>query len=203
MLASAAGATAVLRHFGHFVTSDRSSDAEIDLESPSAAQLDEFRHVPQVADFAVLHVYALAPKNLPNLKNAASPDGRLGTELDRGRIVAGRAADPNSPDEIMIGEGLATQTHLGVGDALDTTSLTPVQLALTSKGGFSGPPAGPPVHLKIVGVDRRPLDLGDLAASGGVVIESPESIEPPRDGSGCTRRCSACAPGAARPTCRT
>ena len=44
---------------------------------------------------------------------------------------------------------------------------------LVNHGRNPGAPAGPRVRLRIVGIVRRPLDLGDLAASGGVVIETP------------------------------
>jgi len=93
--------------------------------------------------------------------------------VDRARVVAGRAADPDAADEIMIGEGLAAQARLGVGDHLDATSFTPAQITLTYQNKDPGPPAGPPIRLRIVGEYRRPLDLGDLAASGGVVVETP------------------------------
>ena len=36
-----------------------------------------------------------------------------------------------------------------------------------------GPPAGPAIVLRIVGVQRRPLDLGDRAAIGGFLVLSP------------------------------
>ena len=40
----------------------------------------------------------------------------------------------------------------------------------------TGPPAGPHVRLRIVGIGRRPLDLGNLGASGGVVIQTPAML---------------------------
>jgi hypothetical protein len=173
VLASAAGAHRSATALGRFVAYSRSSDAEIDLTDPTSAELRAFRRVPEVADIAVLHAYALIPRGRPNLKNAATVDGRLGTAVDRARVVAGRAANPDAPDEIAIGEGLAAQQHLGLGDHLDAASITPAQFVLVTHGKNPGTPAGPPVRLRIVGIVRRPLDLGDLAASGGVVIETP------------------------------
>ena len=172
VLASAAGAHRSSTSLRRFIGESRSSDVEIDLDHPTPQELADFRRVPQVADFALLHVYALVPHGRPNLKNAASVDGRIGTVVDRARIVRGRAANPDAVDEIMIGEGLAAQMHLDVGGYLDADSITPAQLALTFANKDPGPPAGPAIRLRIVGVYRRPLDLGDLAASGGVVIET-------------------------------
>jgi len=57
VLASAAGAHRSASSLQRFVAYSRSSDAEIDLTDPTAAQLQAFRDVPEVQDFAVLHAY--------------------------------------------------------------------------------------------------------------------------------------------------
>ena len=88
-------------------------------------------------------------------------------------ILKGRAADPNVVEETTIGETLAAQQHIGLGDHIEASSLAPFQLEQVERGEQPGPPAGPPVRLRVVGIVRRPLDLGDLGASGGVVIETP------------------------------
>jgi hypothetical protein len=173
VLATAAGAHRSSSALRRFVAYSRSSDVEIHLDDPTPAQLEKFRRVPEVADFALLRVYALTPHGRPSLKNAATVDGRLGTVIDRARLIAGRVANPDAANETMIGEGLAAQMHLGVGDHLEADSITPGQIAMTYHDQNPGPAAGPLVRLQIVGIYRRPLDLGDLAASGGVVIETP------------------------------
>ena len=89
-------------------------------------------------------------------------------------VVAGRVADPNAVDEVTIGEALAAQLHLGVGDHLDGESYTPKQVATFLSGGSNGQaPDGPRFRLRIVGIVRRPLDLGDRGASGGVLVLTP------------------------------
>jgi ABC-type antimicrobial peptide transport system permease subunit len=174
VLASAAGAHRSASALDRFVAFSRPSDIEIDLGNTTAEQLREFRRLPEVTDFAVLHAFADSPRGAPNLKNAASVDGRLGLNIDRARLIAGRAPDPNAVDEINIGEGFAAQMHLGVGDDLVVDSLTPEQLRSEFEDKIDpGRPLGPTVRLHIVGVYRRPLDLGDLAASGGVVVYTP------------------------------
>lgn len=173
ILASAAGAHRSATALNRFITYSRSSSAEVDVTDPTAAQLRAFRRNPDVADMAVLHAYALTPHGAPNLKNAATIDGRLGTVLDRARLVAGREANLHAVDEVAIGQGLAQQLHLGIGDHIEADSITRAQLALANENKNPGPPAGPVVRLRVVGIVRRPLDLGDLAAAGGVVIETP------------------------------
>ena len=173
VLASAAGAHRSSTSLQRFIAYSRSSDAELDLTNPTPAQLRAFRRSPLVTDFAVLHAFALVVRGRPNLKNAATVDGRLGVAVDRARVVAGRAPDPNAINEIAIGESLAAQQHLALGDDLVADSLTPAQLEEANHGQDPGEAKGPVVRLRIVGIVRRPLDLGDLSASGGVVIETP------------------------------
>jgi hypothetical protein len=151
----------------------RPSDLEISAGSPTAAQLDVFAHAAGVAGVGLINAYDMNVDGLPNLKIAASVDGSLGSVVDRARLVRGRRPNPNAADEIDVGEGLAAQRHVTVGSVLSSVSVTPGQLQLLFQGKNPGTPAGPHVRLHIVGIVRRPLDLGDLAASGGVVVLTP------------------------------
>ncbi len=172
-LSTIAGARRSDAALGRFIGYSRASSMELDVQDPTPAQLAAFRRVPGVADVAVLHAYALSPEGRPNLAIAASVDGKLGTEVDRARVVAGRRANPAVADEITIGEGLAAQSHLRLGGHLDSASMTPTQLDQAIAGHDPGAPSGPRLQLRIVGIVRRPLDLGDRAASGGVVVLTP------------------------------
>jgi len=173
VLSTVAGARRSDTALGRFITYSRASSMELDVPDPTPAELAAFRRVPEVADVAVLHAYALTPVGRPNLAIAASVDGKLGTVVDRARLVAGRRADPAVADEINIGEGLAAQAHIRLGGHLDAASMTPAQLQQMFGGHEPGPPAGPFLRLRVVGIVRRPLDLGDRAASGGVVVMTP------------------------------
>ncbi len=93
--------------------------------------------------------------------------------MDRSRLVAGRRANADAPDEVTVGETLARQLHQGVGGHLDFASYTPAQFATAQGGGRPPPPAGPRVRLQIVGIVRRPGDLGDTNAGGGIVVLTP------------------------------
>jgi ABC-type lipoprotein release transport system permease subunit len=173
VLSTVAGARRSDAALGRFIAYSRASSLELNISEPTPAQLSAFARVPGVRDFAVLDGYALAPVDRPNLAIAAAVDEKLGTVVDRARLVAGRRADPAVADEITIGEGLAAQAHLGLGGHLDSASLTPAQLKSAIAGRDPGPPAGPRLQFRIVGIVRRPLDLGDRAASGGVVVLTP------------------------------
>ena len=52
-------------------------------------------------------------------------------------------------------------------------SYTPTQVKTGFSGGNPGPPNGPRPRLRVVGIVRRPLDLGVRAASGGVAVLTP------------------------------
>jgi ABC-type antimicrobial peptide transport system permease subunit len=104
-------------------------------------------------------------------------DNALGTLVDRPRLIAGRLANADAPDEVTIGEALSAQEHLPLGGYLDASSLSPAQLAAIQKGrdeqDAADHPAGPRLHLRVVGITRRPFDLSDRSASGGVVLLTP------------------------------
>ena len=174
VVAAAAGARRSSTALARFNTYSRSADVEFIVDSPTAVQLEQLRRTAQVGEVARLRAYALNPKGTRNLAIAAAVDGAMGHLIDRARLLAGRAANPAAADEINIGETLAIKLRLRVGSVLSASSFDPVQLAKAKEGGQDpGPPSGPHVRLKVVGIVRRPLDLGDRAANGGVLVLTP------------------------------
>ena len=141
--------------------------------TPTARQLDTFRRTPGVAAMARVHGYALTTAADQNLALATALDTDMGNVVDRSRVIEGRQADPAASDELTIGEPLADQLHLHVGSRLPAQSYTPAQIVTAFSGGNPGRPHGPTVQLHVVGIVRRPLDLGVRSASGGVAIISP------------------------------
>jgi ABC-type antimicrobial peptide transport system permease subunit len=141
--------------------------------TPTPAQLTALRHIPDVAAFAVVRFYALRPVHGPSDNNPVAPlDTAFGTVIDRSRLVAGRRANPRSAAEVTIGEALAAQLHARVGGHLSYASYTQAQLIAHS--GSPPAPAGPRVRLQIVGIVRRPDDLGDVnGAAQNVVAVTP------------------------------
>jgi len=174
VLATAAGARRTDSALARFDVASRSDDVAVSgpfAFTPTRAQLDELRHVHDVAALAVLRFYALVPVHAPaNLGIAAALDTKFGTVVDRGRLVAGRRADPAVADELILGEGLAARLHLRVGGHLDILSYSPAQFAAAAQS--SGPPpapAGPRVRLRIVGI----YGPGDLGLAGQIAFLSP------------------------------
>ncbi len=173
VLATAAGARRSDTALPRFNTFARSSDVEISVGFPTASQLAAFRRSPGVAAFAQMHAYSLVVKGNENLAIAVPADSAMGDVVDRVRLIKGRLADPTAPDEVTIGEQLAAETHLRVGSDLDADSFSQAQINRAFSGGDPGGPAGPRVRLRVVGIVRRPLDLGVRAESGGVAIITP------------------------------
>jgi hypothetical protein len=153
-----------------FERESRAADLEVDVGDPTEAQLRRFERSPGVA--AVARLYQL-PLMLPGgtfPPSAAQLDRNFGTVVDRPRVVQGRLASLDSVDEIDIGEGLASLLHIGLGDHVTFQSFSPDDVA--SAGATAGL-HGPTVTLHVVGVVRRPLDLGGRGAAGGVIVTSP------------------------------
>ncbi len=173
-MAAAAGARRSSTALARFKTSSRSADLELQ-GSPTARQLEQLASIDGVAAIGVLQAYAVVIPAVPDFQEIGEPlDAQFGHVVDRDRIIAGRALDPIAPDEVTIGEGLATRLHLRVGDDLGAEAYSPKQVAgILAGAGDVGARSGPPLHLRVVGIVRRPLDLGDRGASGGLVVLSP------------------------------
>lgn len=80
----------------------------------------------------------------PELLADVSPDGRLGTTMDRLRILEGRAFDPNTPDEAVVGFAAANRLGLKVGDSLS------MLIAGAGEGRTT------PVPVRLVGIEAGP-----------------------------------------------
>ena len=176
VLSAMAGARRSESALARFNASSRTANLELTVGDPTPLQLREFGGVAGVESFAPLRGIALEVPSVPELSAVADAlDTRFGTVVDRPRVVAGRAADFTAADEVTIGEGLAAPLHLRVGDDLATRSFTPKQIEICFKVGCAqnAAPVGPRIPLRIVGIVRRPLDLGDRGASGGVLVMTP------------------------------
>lgn len=176
VLTLVAGARRTGSSLERFRSSSRSADVELAvLGRPTTAQLEELDRTPGVIATAAFRAFGIVLDGLPNLEAVGVPvDATYGTRVDRGRIIAGRAVDPEVADEVAIPEALAGQLHARVGDRIGVTSYSPEQIAAVLRGaGDVGTLAGPKLRLRIVGIERRPLDLSDRAVSGGFLALSP------------------------------
>ena len=175
VLATSAGARRTSTALERFRDASLSADIELAVGGADPVQLDRLRHLDGVAAVAILNARGVQVPGVPDLQSIGTVvDDQFGVVIDRDRIVAGRAPDPSVADEIALGEGLAAQLHLGIGDQLDAASFTPDQVqAILGGAGDVGPYAGPSVALRIVGISHRPLDLGFSGAGSGLLVLTP------------------------------
>lgn len=123
VMALAAGARRTDSAYGRFL--DAYNAYDVMVLSFSAAEfgsavfdLDELASLPQVADSARAghELLTLAGNHL------VSPDGRIGTDINRFKVLDGRLADPDRPDEVVLSFSLAEDLGLNVGDTLEPFS---------------------------------------------------------------------------------
>ena len=172
VLSTVAGARRSDSALHRFNVYSRSADIELTLAPPSAAQMAAFARTPGIAALATLRVYAVQPTNIPvqNLAIGAPINGTMDNAVDRPRLISGRLENPGVADQIDIGESLAHLAHLRIGDTLDLESWTPAQITRIFSTGQFVKPAGPRPRLRIIGIVRRPLDLGERGGQGGVTV---------------------------------
>jgi hypothetical protein len=175
VLATAAGARRTDSALTRFNLATRSDDVQVVgpfAYSPTPAELHALRTAPGVSAVAIARFYALVPVHLPaDVGIAAAVDTKLGTVVDRGRLLAGRRANPAAADEITIGEARARQLHQGVGGHLDVLSYSVSQLEQAAQTNVFPPPSadGPRIRLRIVGI----YGPGDLGLAGQVIVLTP------------------------------
>lgn len=173
VLTVTAGARRTGTALDRFQRASRSADVEFAVGRPSDVR--RIAAVPGVAAAAGLTAYGIFLPAVPEYQSTGTPiDDRFGRTVDRGRLIAGRFAAPDRPLEVTMGEGLATTLGVGVGDRVPAATYTPPQVnAILDGTAPPGEPAGPRLRLRVVGIVRRPLDLGDRASLGGLLIMSP------------------------------
>ena len=92
--------------------------------------------IPQARQAAILAGYPVAS---PAAAQVIAPESTLvPSRFWRRRILSGRLPDPARPDEVDISFTLAQATHLGAGDVLRATLLTPAAGRYRSRSGSSG-----------------------------------------------------------------
>ena len=178
VLSIVAGARRSESALARFNASSRAGDLELTVGDPTASQLRAFGRVAGVEAFAPLLGGALVFPQAPQLQAIASAiDTRFAhgrrSRSDRRRVVPPIRA---AVDEVTIGEALAAQLHLQGRWSSRRAVVHPEQVARcwsTARSGPSAVPAGPRFACAIVGIVRRPLDLGDRGAAGGVLVLTP------------------------------
>jgi FtsX-like permease family len=167
LVAGARRTDTALQRFDH---TSRAATVELDAGATTAAQLAAFARTSGIAEVGQLHQMALVTSNGEFLPTAAQVDARFGRTIDRPRVISGRLANLHAVDELDISESLAAARHVRVGDRLTFTSWSPADV---NGQAATVQTHGPRVSFRVVGIVRRPLDLGGRGAAGGVIVATP------------------------------
>jgi len=176
VLAGFAGARRTSSAFERFLAQSRDSDVDVFPGEVTPQQVREFGRAGYISAIAAAQTVQVQYTDGEFVSAAAAPaDRRFGTVVDRPRILEGRAADPDSADEVVIGEPLAVSRGLRVGDTLALNSYSPAQVDAVRSGALTSfpKPAGPDLALRVVGISRYPSDLSLFGARGGILVFTP------------------------------
>ena len=100
-------------------------------------------------------------------------DDQMARTIERPVILAGRLFNPRRADQVVVTPKFAATSGKHVGDTL-VLELASVRQANEGYDGSTGPPAGPRIRARIMGVIRSPWDLdADAPGSPGGIISTP------------------------------
>ena len=100
-------------------------------------------------------------------------DDQMTRTIERPVILAGRPFNPRRADEVIVTPRFAATSGKHVGDTL-VLELPSVRQANQQYDGTSGPPLGPRIRARIVGVGRTPWGLdADSPGSPGGILSTP------------------------------
>ena len=100
-------------------------------------------------------------------------DDQMTRTIERLVMIAGRPFNPRRADEVIVTPKFAATSGKHVGDTL-ILELASVQQANQEYDGSTGPPLGPKIRARIVGVGRTPWGLdADTPGSPGGILSTP------------------------------
>ncbi|MGH9137525.1 MAG: hypothetical protein ACRD0G_10825, partial [Acidimicrobiales bacterium] len=152
-MAVVAGARRTATAPGRFAAAQRAPDVIVpNYPDPGAARLDPdaIAAHPAVAD-SVRFLWTYWGIGQDGVALVLPHDDSFGTTLWTPRLIEGRRADPTRSDEATVGYDLAQRFELEVGDEIvgfDAETIPMVE------------EAGLPTTVTIVGIEARPLELG-------------------------------------------
>ena len=132
------------------------------------------RALPEVAaltEFPVTFGFGL--DCCPGASTGFPPIGdEMARTIERPVLLAGRLFNPGRVNEVLVTPQFAASYHKGVGDTLTLHLATPRQID-QGFDGSTGPPGGPRIQARIVGVGRSAWGDADGPGQKGGVLASP------------------------------
>lgn len=131
----------------------------------------KIRALPEVTALARLPISGgMVVAGLPDANVGFPPaDTELNRTIERPVVLQGRLADPSRVDEVVVSPRFLASFGKGVGDALTLLLPTPAQVNNGYDPSSNGPPRGPSIRVRIVGVIRTPFEFDNIGGKGGVL----------------------------------
>jgi hypothetical protein len=176
VLAAAAGARRGQYAFDRLWASTLPATVTV-LPNQPGFDWDKVRALPEVAVLSEFPVNG-TPFVLtccPDTSVGFAPIGdEMARTIERPALLAGHLFDPGRVDEIMVTPRFAAAYHKGVGDLVTMHLASPRQVN-EKWDGTTGPPLGPRIKARIVGIGRNVFGsaTGDGPESKGGVLPSP------------------------------
>ncbi|MCU1462266.1 MAG: hypothetical protein JWO37_2341 [Acidimicrobiales bacterium] len=163
------------------------TDAQIQaFEAQTRADRARLVHLPEVEEAGRSPYMFLSPdqagKELGGINPFAAADAHAFRTMDRPRVLRGRFARLDRPDEAIVDDTTARLRHLHVGSRVTMWSFSAEQNNDVAAAGFGKipRPEGPAYTFRIVGIVRSPADVdvppatvvGDalFQGAGGMVL---------------------------------
>ncbi|HEY5990563.1 MAG TPA: hypothetical protein VIV12_29850, partial [Streptosporangiaceae bacterium] len=135
----------------------------------------KIRALPEVTALSMFPVtFGFSMDCCPEAGTGFPPaDDEITRTIERPVMLEGRLFNPNRTDEVVVTPKFAASYGKGVGDTLILHLASPKQVDV-GYDGSTGPPLGPKIRARIVGVGRSPWSLdADSPGSTGGVFPSP------------------------------
>src|SRR5205823_14202648 len=96
-------------------------------------------------------------------------DDQLTRTIERPVMLQGRLFNPRRAGEAVVTPHFLPAFHKRLGDTLTLRLPTPAQANASYDPGTDGPPRGPAIPVRTVGVGRAPWGLDNLGDTGGLL----------------------------------
>lgn len=171
VIAAAAGARRTHTAYPRFLAQQNAMDVLTAVYGPQGPPpTSEILSLAGVSDAAPAALFPVSLRTargrllqFPDVFTVVAPDGRFGSELNRFRIIEGRAPDQDAPDEVLIGFTVAERYGLRVGDEL-SLAITPDIVAAEDL-----PPSREELRrigaVRVVGIGAMPGEFQPLAGA--------------------------------------
>jgi len=177
ILTVAAGARETSSAYSRFLSQQRISDAQFDSLQPDArAGVAALPGVKAAGTYAPMFLAPTKQDAMPgqDFLMFAAADNTYGRTIDRPIVLQGRAPRPDAVDEVAVNQAGADRYKIRVGDRLPLHSLAADEADAFESGRYDQINFhGPTPTVRVVGVVRTWLDLGQVSYANNYFVGTP------------------------------